>query len=144
MFYLKFLPIVWKYHHKYILIFLWLIAPPWMWRRRHYCGNKDNRCHVATSHGTLKATWSKGEKKVNLHLSVQNKWNPWIWNGQGTPDVKHQGGFNSIAKPMLKGEGTNQKCWHDFLNAQKNGLKNLTLLIMMTMLWCVNRAPQVD
>ncbi len=24
-------------------------------------------------------------------------------------DVKHQGGFNSIAKPMLRGEGTNQK-----------------------------------
>jgi len=50
---------------------------------------------------------------------------------KGPQDVKHQGGLNSIATPMPTGEGTNSKGWHDFLNAQKNGLKNLTLPLMM-------------
>jgi hypothetical protein len=46
---------------------------------------------------------------------------------KGPQDVKHRVGLNSIAKPMPTTKGTNSKGWHDFLNAQRNGLKKLDI-----------------
>ncbi len=57
----------------------------------------------------LKATWSKGKQKASYTFHFKTKGIHEYEMAKGPQDVKHQGGLNSIAKPMPKGEGKTKK-----------------------------------